>query len=277
MVGYVLLGARAWTLTAKTKGVATTQPLPKATLENLDFFRYELHCWQQRLDPAVHFDADAIEKDDAFFTVQTGKSAVYLKTLLYLRSNQIQILVLRPVLMRKQSLRNELALAREAVCLAKQSIRALRLLATSTDLYHPRRAVFNHFLGSALAVLFLAATHDAEHRNHASGIGINDSLLESGEELGIGLELAKEVRATKLAHYFERPNRQLIRMGMLKPAGTRDQHLSGLKMDGSLGVTSLESAADMDMLLDSSFDFALDGYYPDDGLLNLDWINDLLH
>jgi hypothetical protein len=215
MVEYVLLGAHAWTSIVNKEVLASGQPPSK---DALDYFRYQLGRWQDRLDPAVRFDATAIDTEVALVGPdEGGGSAIYPKTLLYLRSNQVQILVLRPVLMHPQMARRECALAREVIEVAQKSITTLCLLAAKTSMYHKRQTIFNHFLGSSLAVLLLAAAHDAEHRSREDNGEADRPLLEDTEVLRIGLDLVEQIGATKLIKCFERPREQLIRLGILNP------------------------------------------------------------
>ena len=215
MVEYVLLGANAWTSIVNKDVLASGQPPSK---DALDYFRYQLGRWQDRLDPAVRFETATIDTEVTLMGPdEGGNSAVYLKTLLYLRSSQIQILVLRPVLVHPQMARREPALAREVVEVAQKSINTLCLFAAKGSMYHKRKAILNHFLGSSLAVLLLAATHDAENRGRECNDEADRPLLEDIEVLRSGLDLIEQVGATKLIRCFERPRKQLLRLGILKP------------------------------------------------------------
>lgn len=120
MVDYVLLGARAWTSIVK-RDILLGGRLPSQ--DALDFFNYQLHRWRQQLHPSVQFDTEAIDSDPTFFVANHGENSdVYLKSLLYLRANQIQILVLRPVLMHLETARSSPALAKQVVNIAQRSI-----------------------------------------------------------------------------------------------------------------------------------------------------------
>jgi hypothetical protein len=113
--------------------------------------------------------------------------------------------------------RREPALAREVVEVAQKSINTICLFAAKGSMYHKRKAILNHFLGSSLAVLLLAAAHDAEHRSREDNDDADRPLLEDTEVLRVGLDLVEQVGATKLIRYFERPRKQLLRLGILNP------------------------------------------------------------
>jgi hypothetical protein len=223
MVDYVVFGAQAWASIVHRDALALGQGPSK---ESLTYFRYQVHQWQQDLDPAVRFDVASVESNRLFAASTDDEIGTYLKTLLYLRSNQIQILVLRPILIYHHTARNNLPLILEAVMVAKKSIRVLHSVATETDLYRPRQVIFNHFLSSALAVLFLAAAYDAENKKSATGSPegpsgrVGEALMADSAELQIGLDLIDQYRMTSASAgetwtSFARPRQQLVRLGFL--------------------------------------------------------------
>lgn len=224
MIGYVIVGDQAWTSLIKKNLLLSGQPPAK---DAFNYFRYQLHKWHEELDPAVQFDSAEIESNEQFFlgSVQ-NETEVYVKTILYLRSNQGKILVLRPILIYPQAACNNTPLLVEVVIVAKKSIRALHTLITKTELYKTRRAIFQHFLSSSLSVLFLAAAHDAEARanRHDSANDASDNTTILGDavaELQTGLDLIDMLRITypaavKLWTRFDRPRQQLVQLGILK-------------------------------------------------------------
>ncbi|KIW85814.1 hypothetical protein Z517_01206 [Fonsecaea pedrosoi CBS 271.37] len=301
MVSYVIFGAQAWNSLVNRNLLASGQAPSK---DAMNFFHYQVHQWHQDLDPSVCFDPAAIESDDhSFFTSTSDEMEVYRKTLLYLRANQIQILVLRPILIYPQTARNNTALVMEAISLAKKSIRTLRVLATDVYFYRTRQALFNHFLSSSLAVLFLAAAYDAETRaNKAGSLDSAATLLEDSTiELQQGLDLIDFHRshshsAARLWTRFYRPRQQLIRLGILpSTAETRyqqdqhpdqgstsagrtdtpeqeERHVAGIVTDGHTGPSG---AGDLDSQLDVSVPVGFDPatFDPENNLLWVDWFD----
>ena len=82
-----------------------------------------------------------------------------LQVILYLRTNQMRILIYRPVLHSATSIMENRDYAQTVVEVAKDSIRVLARLNQTTDIYRIQQMCFNYFLVSALAVLFLAVAH----------------------------------------------------------------------------------------------------------------------
>ncbi|KAK1994545.1 hypothetical protein LX36DRAFT_198486 [Colletotrichum falcatum] len=87
-----------------------------------------------------------------------------LQLLLHLRANQMKILLLQPFLHSTTSLLANRSKVQSLINLAKDTIRRLDALNRSTDIYQNQQMCFNHFLVSALGVIFLVvALAPAEH------------------------------------------------------------------------------------------------------------------
>lgn len=82
-----------------------------------------------------------------------------LRILLYLRMNQLRILIYRPVLHSSTSIAEDKGHAQTVVDVAKDSVRVLTRLNQTSDIYRTQQITFNYFLVAALAVLFLAVCH----------------------------------------------------------------------------------------------------------------------
>lgn len=238
------------------------------------------------MESSVRFDAATIESDEhRFLTFSLSETEIYLKTVLYLRSNQIQILVPRPIEIYPQTARNHTNLVVEAVTLAKKSIRTLNTLATKSELYRTRQSMFNHFLYSSLAVLFLTAAYDAETRA-AGGTHSEppDTLLgDAVKELQAGLDLINHLRvyshsAARLWARFHRPRQQLIRLGILSHTATIPQNQVMSNTNRGMGEADLSPdvlpATEHDELnVDprARFDFNMADFEIDNGHLWQDW------
>lgn len=237
MVDYVQFGTNSWNSIGVQSATANA-PGGGPSQESLKYFHYQLHRWHQDLDPTVQFDAAAIESDpNNFFTSakadgdgkegggeESVEVALYLKTLLYLRSNQIQILVLRPLLVDSYVARNHPALTGNAIDIARRSLQTLDAMSTKTALYTSRHAILNHFLSSAMTVLFLAITHEVEKKQAgeqtAQAPDARHSLVELANWIQEGFAIIDRHRSAshssaKLWVIFERPRHQLIRLGLL--------------------------------------------------------------
>ena len=91
-----------------------------------------------------------------------GRGLRRLRVLLYLRMNQLRILIYRPVLHSATSISQDRSNAQTVVDVAKDTVRLLTQLNQTSDIYRTQQACFNYFLVAALAVLFLAVCHEPE-------------------------------------------------------------------------------------------------------------------
>lgn len=82
-----------------------------------------------------------------------------LRTLLYIRGNHMRTLIYRHHVLSTSSVAADMESAWLVVNIAKDSIDALVHLASTTDIYIRQQAVFNYFLLSALAIIFVAVCH----------------------------------------------------------------------------------------------------------------------
>ncbi|KAJ5081453.1 hypothetical protein NUU61_009717 [Penicillium alfredii] len=82
-----------------------------------------------------------------------------LRVLLYLRMNQLRILIYRPVLHSPASIVEDRGHAQTVVDVAKDTVRVLTRLNQVSDIYRTQQITFNYFLVAALAVLLLAVAH----------------------------------------------------------------------------------------------------------------------
>lgn len=71
----------------------------------------------------------------------------------------MRILIYRPVLHTATSIAENLESAKTVVKVAKDTIRTLTYVNQTSDIYKAQQTMFNYFLISALAVLFLAVAH----------------------------------------------------------------------------------------------------------------------
>ena len=88
-----------------------------------------------------------------------SRSIYRLRVLLYLRGHHVRIMAYRPILHSATSIMRNRAYAQRVVDAAKEIIRVLTTLNQTSDIYSTNQAIFNWFLVSSLAVLFLAVSH----------------------------------------------------------------------------------------------------------------------
>ncbi|XP_014557576.1 hypothetical protein COCVIDRAFT_15163 [Bipolaris victoriae FI3] len=82
-----------------------------------------------------------------------------IRLLFYFNVNQLQLFIFRQELLNSHAMNEDLLNATFAVEAAKDNIRLLQKVSQMADFYSTQQAPFNHFLVSALAVLFLAVCH----------------------------------------------------------------------------------------------------------------------
>lgn len=243
MIDYVQFGTHGWKSIVDRNALANGHG---PSNESLNFFHYQLNRWHQELSPEVQFDAAIIESDSASFFAGGNELEIYLKTLLYLRSNQIQIMVLRPILVYYNVAQNNPLLVTDVVAIARKTIQALSSFATKTTLYVGRYVIFNHFLSSALTVLFLAIVHEVEKHavNPTTVPKQSYTLAEIATSISEGLSVIHRYRSVsqssaRLWAFFDRPRQQLMRLGILCARNTNPPNTKGA-LDKSAAPSSQE-------------------------------------
>lgn len=148
MISYSRIAGKVW------RSVNGFEPLSTADFKKADigYLDYQILQWQKAIPPELQLPtAEA---------AQTSSRAMHrLQILLYLRANQMRILIYRPVLHSANCIMENMPYASTVVELAKDTIRALTHLEQTTDIYSVHQSIFNYFLISALAVIFLASCH----------------------------------------------------------------------------------------------------------------------
>ncbi|KAH0536181.1 hypothetical protein FGG08_006920 [Glutinoglossum americanum] len=149
MVAYSRIGSKVW------KSVAGfDNATDDVNTNDIGYIDYQILQWQKMIPnelQLLHPENNADEDE--------SRSIRRLRVLLYLRANQMRILIYRPVLHSTTSIMENLHHAQNVLNLAKNSIRVLTSLNQTTDIYRKQQVCFNYFLVSALAVLFLAVSH----------------------------------------------------------------------------------------------------------------------
>lgn len=148
MIAYSRIGSKVW------RSICTFTPTPSTTIntEELDYLDYQIVQWQKSIPPQLRLPT-------ASTPAPSSRAIHRLQVLLYLRANQMRILIYRPVLHTASSIQEHMRHASTVVELAKDTIRALTHLNRTTDIYRVQQVCFNYFLISALAVIFLASCH----------------------------------------------------------------------------------------------------------------------
>ena len=137
--------------------------------ESLGFFQYRLDQWQKNIPSELQF---------AHHDSDRPKRVRLLRAILYLRANQLRILILRPFLCSKIGFAPDAKIGTTATNIACDSIQLLAHLAHATDLYPLQVAVFNYFLMSALGVVMLTTIREPLTKKPSSPSGSQEQWLE---------------------------------------------------------------------------------------------------
>lgn len=172
MIGYCDIATKVWQSIASRKADPAHPALSKDTANYLE---YQLLQWYQNLPKILKYTHPNSQSylqyqaehpnDPDSINAAGGRALHRLRALLYLRLNQMKILIYRPVLyaLTPTMAADSGAVAESVVDTAKDSIQVLNKIAETSDLYQTQQVCFNHFLMSALAVLFLAVSHAPAH------------------------------------------------------------------------------------------------------------------
>lgn len=150
MISYSRIGSTVWRSVGVFESAGSGDPTKKMDIGYLD---YRILEWHKNISPELQLPTTD--------SPHTPSRAMHrLQILLYLRANQMRILIYRPVLHSANSILENMPHAKTVVELAKDTIRALTHLNQTTDIYRTQQVCFNYFLVSAVAVLFLAVVHN---------------------------------------------------------------------------------------------------------------------
>ncbi|TVY88261.1 Aurofusarin cluster transcription factor [Lachnellula willkommii] len=152
MIAYSRIGSKVW----RSVCSFSPTPSPPVNVEEIGYLDYQILQWQKGIPLELQLPTTSAP--------QTSSRAVHrLQIILYLRANQMRILIYRPVLHTASSIQENLAYAQTVVELAKDTIRAITHLNRTTDIYRRGQVCFNYFLTSAIGVIFLASCHAPVH------------------------------------------------------------------------------------------------------------------
>jgi hypothetical protein len=167
MIAYGQIGSKVWK--------ATSNLTASASKETLAFLDFQVRQWQGSIAPELQLRPDSENMLDGH-----SRSRNRLRVLLYLRANQMRLLIFRRALLSPTTIINDNAGAQQAVNIAKDTIRVLDRLNRTSDIYSSQQTSFNYFLVSALAAMLLAVCHATAQFNESCR-----------EEFYLGLELVR--------------------------------------------------------------------------------------
>lgn len=167
--------------------------------EKMQYLSWQIRKWVQELP-------DSLRNDNPFEenTREQPRSTQRLRALLYLRAQQLQILVYRPVLQSAPNIMQYPTESEALVTTAKDMIRFIVCLNETSNIYQLQQIAFNWFLLSALATLFLAVAHAPSRFNGSCK-----------DEFYLALELVK--RFSTQSYVSRRLWRSIRSLKMLAP------------------------------------------------------------
>lgn len=149
MISYSIIGSKVW------KSVADVAFQDKINKEDISFLDFQVLNWHRSIPEPLKF----VHPDSGLQVEPPARVVHRLQVVLYLRANQMRILIYRPVLHTATTIMENLEFAHVVVKVAKDTIRILTYINQTSDIYRSQQTMFNYFLISALAVLFLAVAH----------------------------------------------------------------------------------------------------------------------
>nr|XP_036586180.1 fungal specific transcription factor domain-containing protein [Colletotrichum truncatum]KAF6796587.1 fungal specific transcription factor domain-containing protein [Colletotrichum truncatum] len=152
MVTYSRLGAKVWRQVAHF-GPVLAHELRHEDMERLD---QEILQWYENVPEEVKLRNWDKQKQ---MTLTPSYNLQRLRIWTYLRFNQIRIWLYTPILHSATSIMSHMTQAQRVVDLAKDTIRYLSHLNSTTNLYRKIQVFYHQFLTSAISVLFLASVH----------------------------------------------------------------------------------------------------------------------
>lgn len=153
MIAYSNIGSKVWTSVTSTGDISLPQ-----TREQIGYLDYQVLDWYASIPDLLRYRHPSSQQDTLNEPGLT-RGLHRLRVILYLRANQMRILIYRPTLHSATSIMRHRTHADTAINIAKDSIRVLTAVNQTSDIYRTQQVCFNYFLISALAVLFLAVSH----------------------------------------------------------------------------------------------------------------------
>ena len=150
MIAYSRISSQVWRSTTKFDS-----PGSEINKDSIGYLDFQILQWHNNIPESLKFH----EVDHAISNAPTSQGQRRLRVVLVLRTNQMRVLIYRPVLHTATNIMENRGFAQTVVDVAKDTIRILTRLNETTDIYRTQQVCFNYFLVSALAVLFLAVAH----------------------------------------------------------------------------------------------------------------------
>lgn len=150
MIRYSRIAAKVW------KFISAFNNTNEIKKDEMNYLDWQVLRWAQTIPDPLRLDHPNSPESDAVSEGPRGMRR--LRAMLYLRSNQLRMLIHRPVLHTAGHIMRYPGESETVVGIAKDTIRFITRLNETSDIYKLQQVTFNWFLVSALAVLFLAVS-----------------------------------------------------------------------------------------------------------------------
>ncbi|KAJ5465319.1 uncharacterized protein N7458_001005 [Penicillium daleae] len=206
MIPYCRISSKVW---YAGLGTGEISKLRRDCMENLDS---QVLQWYEQMPESL--------KCPNPYCTDVGLNTVLrrLQIQMYIRTNIMRILIYRPILYNYANILQNMPHAVLCVHLAKDTIRILYQTHKATEIYKSQQTLFNFFVLSSLAIIFLACFHDPA-----------DFCACVQEEVFMALELIKAVSSrSRVARRLWKAIRDLRevgeRLGVLSPASPVERY-----------------------------------------------------
>lgn len=218
MSSYIRIGAQLWESLLDSRGKLKTAFKD----EDFDFMEYQVQRWQQALPEELRPEHVPASLQGNQLKVTSGSTIFSMRILLYLRANQIRILVLRPILFSTQTASTHQRRIESLINVARDNIEKLVQVDHTSDVYRKQQPFHNHFLASALSALFLVVAHqsrDAAYRPQTeagpySCAAVRETIFKALDLIKSYSSLSRSCR--RLLHSIDGPRGLLMRLGLLR-------------------------------------------------------------
>lgn len=150
MIRYSRIAAKVW------KFISAFNNTNEIKKDEMNYLDWQVLRWAQDIPESLRLTHPSTPESGA--AIEGPRSLRRLRALLYLRANQLRMLIHRPVLHTAGHIMRYPAESETVVDIAKDTIRFITRLNETSDIYQLQQVAFNWFLVSALAVLFLAVS-----------------------------------------------------------------------------------------------------------------------
>ncbi|KAL7803846.1 hypothetical protein V8C43DRAFT_320450 [Trichoderma afarasin] len=178
MIAFASIGSRVWASRIYIDGSGLHGERDKITY--LDF---QIQQWSNALPSSLRLsDTQASSLEEVSMATAPnppldftgmGDNSLFIRSLLYLRANELRILIHRPALNSYDSIQKNPQSARTAVNVARRSLNLLLYLCRLPTLHPMHHVCATHFLASSLTVLLLVVSNAPEDL----GAEVGDQLL----------------------------------------------------------------------------------------------------